>query len=229
MAALIDPDKNDTRTLVRIIQNCHEAEVDFFFVGGSLLMKDHLEQTITLIKEHTEIPCVLFPGSVMQISARADAILFLSLISGRNPEFLIGNHVIAAPYIRQTSLEVIPTGYLLIHCGNTTTAHYMSATIPIPAEKDDIAAVTAMAGEMLGLKLIYLDGGSGAMHPIRPSMIETVRQAVDVPIIVGGGIKSSQEAKEALEAGADIIVVGNALEKNTRLIQQLVDTVKSLH
>lgn len=227
MAALIDPDKNDRRSLVRIVQNSQMADIDFFFIGGSLLIKDELDQTIALIKEHSEIPCVLFPGSVMQISSKADAILFLSLISGRNPEFLIGNHVIAAPYIRQTSLEVIPTGYMLIHCGNTTTAHYISATLPIPSDKDDIAAVTAMAGEMLGFKLIYLDAGSGASHPIRPSMIETVRQSVEIPIIVGGGIRSALQAKQTYDAGADILVIGNALEKNASLIQQLAEVAKN--
>ncbi|KFD38475.1 geranylgeranylglyceryl/heptaprenylglyceryl phosphate synthase [Schleiferia thermophila] len=227
MAALIDPDKNDRRSLVRIVQNSQMADIDFFFIGGSLLIKDELDQTIALIKEHSEIPCVLFPGSVMQISSKADAILFLSLISGRNPEFLIGNHVIAAPYIRQTSLEVIPTGYMLIHCGNTTTAHYISATLPIPSDKDDIAAVTAMAGEMLGFKLIYLDAGSGASHPIRPSMIEAVRQSVEIPIIVGGGIRSALQAKQTYDAGADILVIGNALEKNASLIQQLAEVAKN--
>jgi geranylgeranylglyceryl phosphate synthase family protein len=122
---------------------------------------------------------------------------------------------------------VIPTGYMLIHCGNTTTAHYISATLPIPSDKDDIAAVTAMAGEMLGFKLIYLDAGSGASHPIRPSMIEAVRQSVEIPIIVGGGIRSALQAKQTYDAGADILVIGNALEKNASLIQQLAEVAKN--
>lgn len=221
IAALIDPDKNDKQSLLRIVKLCEEAEIDFFFIGGSLLVRDQLDSTLDTIKQHTALPCILFPGSVMQISPKADAILFLSLISGRNPELLIGNHVIAAPYILEAGIETIATGYMLIHCGNFTTAHYISGSMPIPADKYDIAAMTALAGQMLGMQVIYMDGGSGAAHPVQPAMIAAVRRVVKIPIIVGGGIKTEQQAYQAYEAGADILVVGNAIENSPELILQL--------
>lgn len=217
-AALIDPDKNDEKSLLLTLQNCHEAGVDFLFVGGSLMIKDSLEFTIDIIKSYSNLPCILFPGSVMQISAKADAILFLSLISGRNPELLIGNQVIAAPYIYEANLETIATGYMLVYGGNFTTAHYMSGSMPIPANKPEIAAMTALAGQMLGMQTIYMDAGSGAAFPIDPAMIAAVRKTVRIPIIVGGGIKTEEQAQNALAAGADIIVVGNALESNPDFI-----------
>ncbi|MCX8149766.1 geranylgeranylglyceryl/heptaprenylglyceryl phosphate synthase [Thermaurantimonas aggregans] len=221
IAALIDPDKNDERSLSRILPYCEEAKIDFLFIGGSLLVRDRLEFTLDFIKNHSNLPCILFPGSVMQISSKADAILFLSLISGRNPELLIGNHVIAAPYIYEAGLETISTGYMLIHCGNYTTAHYMSGCMPIPSNKYEIAAMTALAGQMLGMKLIYMDGGSGAAHPIEPGMIATVRKIIQIPIVVGGGIRTETQAKQAFEAGADVIVVGNALESSPELLIDL--------
>lgn len=221
IAALIDPDKNDEKSLLKLIYHCEMAEVDFFFIGGSLMVRDSLEKTLDIVKSNSTTPCILFPGSVMQISAKADAILFLSLISGRNPELLIGNHVIAAPYIREACLQTIATGYMLIHCGNFTTAHYMSGSMPIPSHKFDIAAMTALAGQMLGMQAIYMDGGSGAAHPVEPGMIAAVRRSVSIPLIVGGGVKSDDHARQAFEAGADILVIGNALEDNPGCITSL--------
>jgi len=225
-AVLIDPDKPSEEELFRIAELSKTANVDYFFVGGSLLTNNHLENCILTLKKYTNIPVVLFPGNNLQINKHADAILLLSLISGRNAEMLIGNHVIAAPYLKESGLEIIPTGYMLIDSGKSTTASYMSNTIPIPSDKDDIAACTALAGEMLGLKLIYMDAGSGAQNPITAKMIENVRKSTLSPIITGGGIKSAQKAIENCKAGADIIVVGNAIEKSADLIKKIGDAVR---
>ena len=202
-------------------ENC----VDFFFVGGSLVTTINLSEVVKQIKQNVTIPVILFPGNSMQIDSSADAILFLSLISGRNPELLIGQHVIAAPVIRNTKLEVIPTGYMLINSGRTTSVAYISNTMPIPDDKYSLAACTAMAGEMLGLQAIYIDAGSGAEKEISARMIASVRKAINVPLIVGGGINTSQKAFKALEAGADMIVIGNALEKEPELLIEIADKV----
>ncbi len=227
LAVLIDPDKPTSDEIVSIASLSNDACVDYFFVGGSLLTNNNLEKCILLLKEHSSIPVVIFPGNTLQINANADAILFLSLISGRNPEMLIGKHVIAAPYLRESNLEVIPTGYMLIDSGKTTTVLYMSNSSPIPADKDDIAVCTAMAGEMLGLKLIYMDAGSGALNPIPVSMISNVKKSISVPLIVGGGIKTPEKAVENCKNGADIIVIGNAIEKEAQLIKDIAAAIKN--
>lgn len=226
VAVLVDPDKaEDASRLLQLINLASENCIDFFFVGGSLITTSNLAAVVRQIKENVTIPVVLFPGNSMQVEPTADALLFLSLISGRNPELLIGQHVIAAPIIRNTKLEVIPTGYLLINSGRTTSVAYISNTTPIPDDKYSLAGCTAMAGEMLGLQAIYLDAGSGAEKEISAKMITTVRKAVNVPLIVGGGINTSQKAFNALEAGADMIVVGNALEKSPNLLIEISDKV----
>ena len=225
-AVVIDPDKPTENELIRIAEIAQTTHVDYFFVGGSLLTNNHLENCILTLKKHSPVPIVLFPGNMLQICRHADAILLLSLISGRNAEMLIGKHVIAASYLKESGLEILPTGYLLIDSGKPTTVTYMSNTIPIPADKADIAACTAMAGEMLGLRLIYLDAGSGAMNPISAKMIEQVRKNTVSPIITGGGIKTPEKAIENCKAGADIIVVGNAIEKSGSLIKEIGDAVK---
>jgi phosphoglycerol geranylgeranyltransferase len=224
-ALLIDPDKVDDISLNKTIDLAVEAKVDWLFVGGSLLTHDSLDQVLTTIKSNCTIPTILFPGSTLQINNKADAIFFLSLISGRNPELLIGQQVLAAPFLKKSNLQILPTGYILIDGGVPTTVSYISNTLPIPANKPDIAACTAIAGEMLGLKLIYLDAGSGAKNAIPAAVISAVKSQVNVPIIVGGGITSVAKAQEACVAGADIIVVGNAVEKNTALIAELAATV----
>jgi putative glycerol-1-phosphate prenyltransferase len=224
-AILIDPDKQDKNALLNIIKKAKSAQVDLFFVGGSLLTNDNLNSCIETLKENCQIPVVLFPGNAMQVNNKADAILFLSLISGRNADMLIGKQVITAPILKQSSLEIIPTGYMLIDSGKPTTASYMSNTTPIPYEKNEVAACTAMAGEMLGLKCIFMDGGSGAHHPISEKMISLVRQSVDTPVIVGGGIDSGQKAILNCKAGADIIVVGNAIEKDDSLIEEIANAI----
>jgi phosphoglycerol geranylgeranyltransferase len=222
IAVLLDPDKiEDTSKILPLINLCNENCVDFFFVGGSLITTTNLSEVVRKIKQQVSIPIVLFPGNSMQVDPAADALLFLSLISGRNPELLIGQHVIAAPIIRNTRLEVIPTGYILINSGKLTSVAYISNTMPIPEDKYSLAACTAMAGEMLGLQCIYIDAGSGAEKEITPRMIASVRKAVNVPLIVGGGINTAQKAINAFQAGADLIVIGNALEKNPDLLNEI--------
>jgi phosphoglycerol geranylgeranyltransferase len=226
IAVLIDPDKiGDAGQLEPLLRLANENCVDYFFVGGSLVTTTNLTEVVNTIKESISIPVVLFPGSALQIDPSADAILFLSLISGRNPDLLIGQHVVAAPILKSNRLEILPTGYILINSGKTTSVAYISNTTPIPEDKYSLAACTAMAGEMLGLKLIYLDAGSGAEREVNKKMISTVRKAVDVPVIVGGGINTPQKALNALEAGADLIVIGNALEKAPELLTEIAEKV----
>ncbi|HYG51474.1 MAG TPA: geranylgeranylglyceryl/heptaprenylglyceryl phosphate synthase [Flavobacteriales bacterium] len=219
LAVLVDPDKMKTPELLKqFIGSCEYAKVDLILVGGSLLLNDSLYECISVIKSTTHIPVVIFPGSPLQISDKADAILFLSLISGRNPELLIGNHVTVAPYLKKTGIEILPTGYILVDCGNATTVSYISNTQPIPYHKPEIAAVTALAGEMLGLKLIYVDGGSGAQKPVSQKCLELIKQQTSVPLITGGGIRSLDDAQKAWNAGADVVVVGTAFENDPQLI-----------
>lgn len=212
-AVLIDPDKTNVENVQSLVDNAHRLAISFFFVGGSLLMDDNMREIIKAIKAISDIPVVLFPGSIQQVVSEADAIFFLSLISGRNADLLIGSHVLAAPMLKKSKLEVMPTGYILIESGKTTTVHYISNTQPIPSDKPDIAACTAMAGEMLGLKVLYMDGGSGAMYPVPPAVIKAVSTYTQIPLIVGGGIRTKEQALLAWKAGADVIVVGNALEQ----------------
>lgn len=226
-AVLVDPDKYNSAQLLDLVAMAKEAAVSYFFVGGSLLSEGNLDSTIKVIKENCSIPVIIFPGDEMQINSRADAILLLSLISGRNPDLLIGKHVIAAPYLKRSGLEILPTGYMLIDSGKSTTALYMSNSMPIPWNKDEIAVSTAMAGEMLGLKLIYMDGGSGADRPVSTSMIEKVKQNTSIPLIVGGGIRTPETAAERFRAGADIIVVGNAIETDNSLLTRIAEVVYS--
>ena len=227
-AILIDPDKQKNSELLLIIKKANESNVDYFFVGGSLLTNDNLNDCIKTIKDNSKIPVILFPGNAMQINQNADGILFLSLISGRNPDLLIGKQVITAPILKQTDLEVVSTGYLLIDSGRPTTASYMSNTMPIPRDKIGIATSTAIAGEYLGLKLIYMDGGSGAEQPITIDMIKKVSSSIKIPLIIGGGICSAKKAIENCKAGADIIVVGNAIETDPSLISDISQAIHSI-
>ena len=225
LAVLIDPDKPTDAQIISIVEKAKAADIDFFFVGGSLLVTDSLDHCIKLIKENCDIPVLIFPGNSLQISKYCDGFLLLSLISGRNPEMLIGRHVIAAPYLKLYGNEIIPTGYMLIDSGKATSVSYMSDTTPIPHDKDDIAMCTAIAGEMLGLKLIYLEAGSGAVMPVSTSMISKVRQMINIPLIVGGGIKTPEIASEAVKAGADIIVIGTAFEKEPEMLKKFAEAI----
>ena len=228
-AVLIDPDKLDEAALNQTIQTAVHAHVDYFFVGGSLVVTDTLDVVVATIKKQCTIPVLLFPGSSDQITPKADALLYLSLISGRNAELLIGQHVISAPFVKQSGLEIISVGYMLIDGGTPTTVSYISNTNPIPSNKSDIALCTAMAGEMLGLKLIYMDAGSGAQKAIPTNMIAKVAAQIKIPLIVGGGITTPEKAIENCVAGADIIVVGNAIEKDPSLIASISNAIHSLN
>jgi len=221
LAVLIDPDKSEQGFLNTICNQANSINADFIFIGGSLLTDGDIDKTIRSVKKLTDIPVVIFPGSSSQISNEADGILFLSLLSSRNPEMLIGQQVVAAPYLRKTSLEIISTAYLLIDSGVQTTASYMSNSNPIPANKIEIAASTALAGEYLGMDLLYMDGGSGAKNPVSSEMIHKVKSYTTIPLIVGGGINSAQKVKVAYESGADVIVIGNALESNPDFLQEV--------
>ncbi|MCK9204412.1 MAG: geranylgeranylglyceryl/heptaprenylglyceryl phosphate synthase [Bacteroidales bacterium] len=225
-AVLIDPDKNTLQGIKKLTQLANTHHVDYFFIGGSLLMKDHIDEYISHIRGHSAIPVVLFPGNNLQLNKKANGILLLSVISGRNPELLIGRHVVSAPFLKESNLEILPTGYMLIDGKNMSTVAYMSNTNPIPSTKNDIAACTAMAGEMLGLKLIYMDAGSGAIQPAPPAMIHEVKSHIGIPLIVGGGITTPETADKALRAGADMIVVGNAIEKDPGLIPRIAEAVR---
>jgi putative glycerol-1-phosphate prenyltransferase len=227
-AVLIDPDKVNTTSLMQLIELAEEAKADYFFVGGSLVISDNLDECILTIKQQSSIPVLLFPGSPSQVSKHADALLYLSLISGRNPELLIGQHVISAPFIKKSGLEIISTGYMVIDGGAPTTVSYISNATPIPADKADIALCTAMAGEMLGMKMIYMDAGSGAKKPITEAMISSVSQNINVPLIIGGGIIDPEKAYLNCKAGADVIVVGNAIEKQPSLIKEMAAAVHSV-
>jgi putative glycerol-1-phosphate prenyltransferase len=218
---LIDPDKVDAKSLEHLIGLGLEAKVDYFFVGGSLVISNHLDACIQQIKAACNIPVILFPGSPSQVSKYADALLYLSLISGRNPELLIGQHVISAPFVKKSGLEIMPTGYMVIDGGAPTTVSYISNAAPIPSNKHEIAMCTAMAGEMLGMKLIYMDAGSGAQTPISEAMISAVASSISIPLIVGGGITDPEKAYLNCKAGANMIVIGNAIEKDPSLIKEM--------
>lgn len=221
LAVLIDPDKHTEETLLQLIELSRNAKVDFFFVGGSLLSNDTFEQTVETLKQQQQIPVIIFPGNNYQLSSKADALLMLSLISGRNAEYLISQHVVAAPRIRQFKLKTIATGYILIDGGRITTTSYITQTVPIPNDKPDIAVATALAGEMLGMQLIYLEAGSGALTTVSPEIVRSVKRQVTVPVIVGGGIKTPVHAETLCRAGADVLVVGNVLEKSQELLMEI--------
>jgi phosphoglycerol geranylgeranyltransferase len=225
-AVLIDPDEMRLENFDQILLLAAAGHVDYFFIGGSLIVNNELERCVRHIKSHSKVPIILFPGNTYQISPFADGILLLSLISGRNPDLLIGKQVVAAPYLKKSSLEILATGYMLVDGGKPTAVSYISNTQPIPADKPDIAVCTAMAGEMLGLKLLYMDAGSGARQPVSNTMIRQVSQNTDIPLIVGGGIRTPAQAEERLAAGADMLVIGNAIEKDP---DQLVHFARVIH
>jgi phosphoglycerol geranylgeranyltransferase len=228
-AVLIDPDKTDKSSLSNIITQSITNAVDFFFVGGSLLDKDNLREVVVALKSSSDIPVVLFPSTASQVVEEADAVLFLSLISGRNADYLISQQVIAAPILAQMDIEILPTGYMLVDCGAQTTASYISNTMPIPYNKPEIAIATALAGEMLGMKLLYLDGGSGAEKHINSGMISSVVQNTEIPVIVGGGITQAKEAELLWKSGADLLVVGNKIEQTPHFIAEVCSMKENLN
>jgi phosphoglycerol geranylgeranyltransferase len=219
IALLIDPDKSDTGFLDDLIIIATENKTDYIMVGGSLTCSG-TDELIKALKGKCSIPIILFPGNLLQLSSNADIVFLLSLISGRNPELLIGNHVIAAPVLKKIKEKVISVGYILINCGIKTSVEYMSQTQAIPADKTEIAVATAMAGEMLGLKMIYLEAGSGAAYPVPLQTVKSVKENISIPLIVGGGIRDKNEIHEVFNAGADMIVLGNSCEQHPEFLTE---------
>ncbi|HTS45438.1 MAG TPA: geranylgeranylglyceryl/heptaprenylglyceryl phosphate synthase [Puia sp.] len=224
-AVLIDPDKVNAKKIDQLLALALDAKVDYLLVGGSLVISNQLDEVVQQIKNNCTLPVLLFPGTASQISSFADGLLYLSLISGRNPELLIGQHVISAPFVKQSGLEIISTGYMVIDGGAPTTVSYISNASPVPADKNEIAMCTAMAGEMLGMKLIYIDAGSGAKRPVSEDMIRMVASCIEIPLVVGGGIRNPEKAYHNCKAGADVIVVGDAIEKDASLIREIAEAV----
>ena len=224
-AVLVDPDSVTLQQVEEVAKQCNDAKVDYVFIGGSLMTSNHLDQCIQRFKTCSNIPVLLFPGSPSQVSKEADALLYLSLISGRNPELLIGAHVVSAPVVKESGLEIISTGYVVIDGGAPTTVSYMSHSAPIPADKKDIALCTALAGEFQGKNIIYMDAGSGAKNPISEEMIRSVSKHVSLPLVVGGGILTPEKAYNNCKAGAEVIVVGNAIEKDESLIKEIAAAI----
>jgi putative glycerol-1-phosphate prenyltransferase len=225
---LLDPDKSHADNLPQIVQDALDAQVDAFLIGGSLLMTPDFDNYVKTIKQYTkDCPVIIFPGGVNQLSAHADALLYLSLISGRNPHHIIGTQVMAAPIIHKLKIEPISTAYLLVESGKATTAEFMSGTTPLPRHKIDIAVAHALAAAYLGFKMIYLEGGSGAEHSVPDEMIAAIASVVDVPLIVGGGIRTPKEAAKKVAAGASFIVTGNVLENNddTQIIKDFASAI----
>jgi putative glycerol-1-phosphate prenyltransferase len=222
LAILLDPDKMNDESIVNIMTKINTSAVDFIFVGGSSVEDKETDELVLKIKDLTSLPIVLFPGNYQQITSHADAILFLSLISGRNPEYLINQQVKSVPYLQKSELEVIPTGYILIDGGKETAVQRVSETKPILADNIDEITQTAMAGMYMGNKLIYLEAGSGALNPVNPAVINSVRKNVNIPLIVGGGIRSKNELLEAYKNGADVVVIGTAFEENSNFLTKIM-------
>ena len=228
LAFLIDPDKFQVRRMSELKVLLDEVRPDLLLIGGSLISLD-VGNFVRELKQYVDLPVVLYPGSSIQVCKEVDAILFLSLISGRNPEFLISHHVAAAPHIKANGIEAISTGYMLIDGGSNTSVQYISQTQPIPDDKSDIAVATALAGQYLGMKMIYMDAGSGAKNPIAQEMIGEVKSAIDIPLMVGGGIRDIDTLQGSLIAGADIAVVGNVLEQNPSLLKDFCKLVSDIN
>lgn len=231
LAWLIDPDKIvEDFSFLQQVKEMSQLNLDFIFIGGSLIEKNDIDRIIKLIKEvDSDLPVILFPGSVVQFSNHADGILFLSLISGRNPDLLIGQHVTIAPLLAKSNLEVLPTGYMLVDGGVATSVNYISQTIPLPNNKPELAVATALAGSFLGLQYFYLDAGSGAKKSVSPEIIKNVKKSVQAPMIVGGGLDTLEKVKKAFHAGADVVVIGNGAEKNLSLLTEVLEYIHVLN
>ncbi|MGY8787287.1 MAG: phosphoglycerol geranylgeranyltransferase [Fidelibacterota bacterium] len=222
---LIDPDRKNEDSLESRVYSANQSGVDALFVGGSLMMDGKCTERVKQIKQASDIPVIFFPGGVGQLNSYYDAMLFMSVISGRNPHYLIGEQVIAAPMVKDLGIETIPTGYMLMDGGAGSTVEFMSGTRPIPMNRPDIAVAHALAGQYLGMKLIYLEAGSGAKESVSESVIEAVTHNLDIPVIVGGGIRNGQIASEKVKAGASIIVTGTVIEENSNLMSEITDAV----
>ncbi len=222
---LIDPDRKNENLLESRVESANESGVDALFVGGSLMMDRKCKERVKRIKDVSNIPVIFFPGGVGQLNAYYDAMLFMSVISGRNPHYLIGEQAIAAPIVKDIGMETIPTGYILMDGGAGSTVEFMSGTRPIPMNRSDIAVAHALAGQYLGMKLIYLEAGSGAKEPVAKNVVKAVTETLDIPVIVGGGIRNAETASEKVKDGASIIVTGTVIEENSSLMSELADAI----
>jgi putative glycerol-1-phosphate prenyltransferase len=222
---LLDPDRKSIKETAAYAAECEKAGVDAFLFGSSLLLDDRFEKTIIAVKKATTKPVIIFPSSASMITGKADAILFLSLVSGRNPNLLIDEHVRAAPILKKCGLEAIPTAYMLIESGVLTSVSYISNTLPMPRNKPEIACVHALAGQYLGMKLVYLEAGSGAEKPVPLEMIKAVTNYIDLPVIVGGGITDPAYARKVAKAGASFVIIGNVLEKSPQLVDEFARAI----
>lgn len=214
LAVLLDPDKTSVQNIPSILKRIVKLKANFIFVGGSFVKNGTTDLFVKKLKNHTKIPIILFPGDYSQVTNNADALLFLSLLSGRNPEYLIEQQIKAVPYLKNSTLEIIPTGYILIDGGTHSSVLKVSNTMPISQENTELVIATAIAGMYKGKQLIYLEAGSGAKNPVNLNLIKKVKQQISIPLIVGGGIKSTQQIKMTFSSGADIVVIGNAFENN---------------
>jgi putative glycerol-1-phosphate prenyltransferase len=227
LAILIDPGKYGVDCLVNLLQIMQQKPPHYILVGGSTTSSS-MDETINLIRQYLDVPVILFPGNASQFTPKADALMYLSLISGRNPDYLIGQHVLSSISIKKSGLKVIPVGYMLIESGRMTSVEYISNTKPIPSNKAEIAVCTAVAAELLGMQSIYLEAGSGADRPVPAEMIAAVKKNISIPLIVGGGIRTVEALKNAYAFGADVVVVGNVLEEKPELYHELFETLTLL-
>lgn len=226
---LIDPDTWDAERLPGFVGQICRRGVDAILVGGSLIIDADFHAALRIVKENSTVPIIIFPGSLQQVSIDADAILYISLISGRNPEYLFGNHVLAAPFIRKTKIEPIATGYMLFESGRTTTAEFMSNTKPLPTNKPDIAMAHALAAQYMGMQTVYLEAGSGADRSVPAEIIKSVSSYIDIPVITGGGIRTPADARSKIEAGASFVVTGNVLENQPNSLDLIDEFVRAIH
>ena len=228
---LLDPDELDVEKTQDFARLCEDNGADGLLVGGSIMVNNKFESNLKIIKESVDIPVIIFPGIFDFVSPYADALLLLSVVTSRNPQMLIGEQVRAAPLIKHYGLESIGTAYMIIESGNSTSVQFMSSSLPLPRMKNDLAVAHALAGQYLGMKLIYMDAGSGAKYAATDEMITAVRKNVDIPIILGGGITTPEVARQKAKAGADFIVTGNVLEKNPdpKLIKEFADAIHSVN
>ena len=227
LLVLLDPDRTTADAMAALAKRAEAAGAAAILYGTSFLTGNHYEESLVTVKKATSLPVILFPSNSRQLTATADAVLLLSLLSSRNPQYLIGEQVVAAPVIKQLKLEAIATGYLLISSGKTTTAEFMSGSPPIPRDKPELVAAHALAGEQLGMKCVYLEAGSGADLPVPSEVILATRKEISLPLIVGGGIRTPEQASAAAKAGADFIVIGTLLENHpTTEISTLVESFR---
>ncbi|MFC1565956.1 geranylgeranylglyceryl/heptaprenylglyceryl phosphate synthase [Candidatus Neomarinimicrobiota bacterium] len=225
---LIDPDQKNHSNIEEVVKAANESEVDALLVGGSLMMDAGNHDRVAQIKNSANMPVIFFPGGVTQLNGYYDAMFFMSLLSGRNPHYLIGEQAIAAPVVKDLGIETIPMGYLLLDGGTTTTVEFMSSSKPIPMDRPDITVAHALAAQYLGKKFVYLEAGSGAKVPVSIETIEAVKNQIEIPLIVGGGIKTPKAAEERVKAGASFIVTGTITEKSINL-SVLKDFSEAIH